>query len=255
MKKISIFSIITLFALMFLTGTVSASNITVWDKEGTLNVEDNEVTPNCVQGQVWDLEAFWQEGNSLAMIGGYNFKNGQSDGSRTYMSGDIFIDINNDAVWGSSAAGTGGGETTVSNNTFHYDYVIDINDSFTAYSVYALNSDSLVSVYFGQNATANPWRWVKTNGATSILNGNISFTVGNTYGFQGWNSNNTHYLASGFDLSFLAPGTSFLAKYTYECGNDNLVGKGSTAPVPEPATLLLIGSGLLGLAGFRRKTK
>jgi hypothetical protein len=38
-------------------------------------------------------------------------------------------------------------------------------------------------------------------------------------------------------------------------GIDNVfvAADGGTAPVPEPATLLLLGSGLIGLAGFRRK--
>ena len=43
------------------------------------------------------------------------------------------------------------------------------------------------------------------------------------------------------------------SNYNPSRGQDLLVN--APAPVPEPATLLLLGSGLLALAGFRRKTK
>jgi hypothetical protein len=64
-------------------------------------------------------------------------------------------------------------------------------------------------------------------------------------------------LADPFTVSFewLASGTPGAQTFEVYDFNFDTVASGQTAPVPEPATFILVGSGLLGLAGLRKKIK
>ena len=60
----------------------------------------------------------------------------------------------------------------------------------------------------------------------------------------------THY-AMALDLSFPGTDVSLAAYNTVEYGNDNLMGR-TTATFPEGVTMLLLGTGLICLAGLGR---
>lgn len=212
---------------MLITLAANAVNITIYDGASSAATgwygkqENQEVEPNTIAGQIWDMESFELVGNTLVMTGGYNFTS--TVGSGGFRPGDIFFDVN------------GGG----------YDFVATVGTAGLTYDVYALPANTY-SVFYSQNALSNPWRYkdggVLSESALSVLYGNFADAEG------------THYTAS-MDISWLlgnlVSGDSVVIHNTMECGNDNLMG---SFAVPESGnSLAMLGLGGVAMLIIRRR--
>ena len=193
---------------------------------------------------------------------GVDFRTSSGDAAPS----DIFLDVDGDVRFGWDVMWSGYGNTLVP-NYFGYDYVLVLHfdpAGNSTYSVFALTPASLLtSVRYWQTQTSNPWQYEPGQGDTP-LDGYSGLDIV-TYGLMddaaigGGLLGGEHY-AFSVDLDFLDAGDDFTSHFTFKCGNDSLMGYGSTPSAFPPhdvpdagSTLLLLGAALSCLALLRKK--
>jgi hypothetical protein len=118
-----------------------------------------------------------------------------------------------------------------------WNYVVSYTDQ-KVYNLTFASISSPIQTYTGDTDAGRryqAWR----GGYGSVYSSNVTVTLDS--------ANNT----LTFIFPDLGPVDSLGYHWTMSCANDVVEGGGT--PVPEPATMLLLGSGLIGLAGFARK--
>jgi hypothetical protein len=191
----------------------------------------------------YDAEAIYFDNDAdyayIALITGLSYSESE------YPAGDLFINVGSAADPFNSTAVPSAGST----------YAVNVL-SGDLYNLSGLSGQSVLqdvtyTTAPNDHSAATPWRFDYTQASPSYNLASSSDLI--------YRSNaNAHYvIETRIALDTLGlkgvNSSDIWLHWTMECGNDVLKLNADTHAVPEPTTLFLFGSSLLGLFGFRRK--
>jgi hypothetical protein len=217
---------------------IPSAGIGYWIEDTNDNKDGYYVGPG-YGGQNFDAEAIYAmiDNNYLyfAVVSGARPNNGP----QYYEPGDIVIFTTNSTY----AIETTGSRYVLNNSG----YVIGTSSTGSSGDLYLVDGTNSVlenglSNWSGHLENCDP---VQLYSVGSPISGDVNFF------FTGNDKTTQHSFMEGrIDLNLL-DGLPSEVHWAFSCGNDG--GSAEVPPVPEPATMLLLGSGLIGLAAFGRK--
>ncbi|MDD5759607.1 MAG: PEP-CTERM sorting domain-containing protein [Desulfobulbaceae bacterium] len=253
-------------------GTIElAGQFKNWTDGTLVNRKDAQITSTYADGEIRNYGNLINEnGAYLSQTQLKNFGTARNDGiisvgGTYYQNGGVTV--NNGLLWASEIVIAGGlytgtgrasqltlmggaefspgdpiGRTSVGNLESYGKFLFDMA-SLTEYDVLNIENTS----------------WFHDGGVEFLFADTYTETVGDRWDFIfGKNMNMNGFDSLDFTVTGLAPGTNW--KILTSDGGSSLVITSvqesvGSAPVPEPATMLLMGSGLVGLIGARKKKK